>query len=182
MKRVAPKYKTFSLGFGLAVVADQFTKHLILNRFEIGETHSIIPGFFNFTSIRNPGAAFGFLSQIDSSIRIPFFILVPLFALSLIFFLTRKLEDRDIRQSVGFSLIASGALGNLLDRIQFGHVVDFLDFHIRSQWHYPVFNFADVAICLGVGLLLLSSFRKEQREIRDSLSHQQGALDETQRS
>lgn len=168
MFRIALKNKIFLLGLGLAVVTDQITKHLVLDRFDIGESQSVIPGFLSFTSIRNPGAAFGFLSQTDSSFRIPFFILVPLFALGMIFLLARKLEERDIRQSFALSLIAGGALGNLIDRIQFGHVVDFLDFHFRSQWHYPAFNFADVAICLGVGLLLFSNFQ----ETRDSLSQQ----------
>ena len=158
MGRLCLKYKIFLFGFGLAVIIDQITKHLILNRFDHGESRLIIPEIFNLTSIRNPGAAFGFLSQVNPSFRIPFFIVVSLLALSIIFFLLLKVEERDKRQSVALSLIAGGAMGNLIDRIQLGHVVDFLDFHLRSQWHYPAFNFADVAICLGVGILIFGIF------------------------
>lgn len=158
MTKVPQKYKVFFIGSGLWTVVDQATKHFIVSRLEIGESLQIFPGFFNLISIRNPGVAFGFLSQMDSALRFPFLILVPLFALGIIFFLIQKIENCDVTQSIGYSLIAGGALGNLTDRIRLGHVVDFLDFHFLSIWHYPAFNFADVGICVGVGILILTGF------------------------
>jgi len=137
------------------VVLDQVTKHLVHTRFRLGETVPILTGFFNLTYIRNTGAAFGILAQADPVFRVPFFIAVPLAALGAILYVFRRLPPEDWRLSSALALVVSGALGNLVDRIRFGFVVDFLDFHWGYAAHFPAFNVADMAICVGVGALML---------------------------
>ena len=149
---------------GTVILLDQFTKLLILEKFRLGETVSVISGLFNLTYIRNTGAAFGLLAQSDPAFRVPFFIAVPLIALAAIAFIFRKIPSEDLKLSTALSLVVGGALGNLLDRVWLGYVVDFLDFHWQQQYHFPAFNVADSAICLGVGILMLDLFTREEGE------------------
>ena len=142
------------------IFLDQLTKHLVLENFNLGEVKTMIPEFFNITFIRNPGAAFGFLSSLPSSLRGPFFIVVPLIALFGIGYVFFRLPHSDRKCAFALSLITGGAIGNFIDRIQFQWVVDWLDFHFRSQYHYPAFNLADAGICLGVGILILDHIRE----------------------
>ena len=120
---------------------------------------SVIQGFFNFTYIRNTGAAFGMLADAPALFRVPFFIAIPLIAVFIIFSMFRKLPKDNVFMASALALIVGGALGNLIDRIRYGFVVDFLDFHWNYQWHYPAFNVADAAICIGVGMILIDTFR-----------------------
>lgn len=140
---------------------DQFTKSMILKQFRLGESISIFTGFFNLTYVQNRGAAFGFLAQADPAFRIPFFIFVPIIALSSIAFVFRKLGEKDIKLSIALSLVISGAIGNLIDRLRLGYVVDFLDFHWKWGYHFPAFNVADSAICIGVGLIMLDMSKSD---------------------
>lgn len=137
------------------VLLDQYTKWLVLERFQLGESVPVIPDFFNLTYVRNTGAAFGLLAEAHPSFRVPFFLLVPIVALGAIIYIFRKLPAEDLKLSVALSLVTGGAIGNLIDRAQHGFVVDFLDFHWKSQYHFPAFNVADSAICVGVGILML---------------------------
>jgi len=134
---------------------DQLTKIAIVERFHLGETVSVLLNFFNITYVQNKGAAFGLLAQADPRFRVPFFIVVPLVALGSIAFVFKKIPDHNIKLSVALSLVISGAVGNLIDRLTLGYVVDFLDFHWRWSYHFPAFNVADSAICVGVGILML---------------------------
>lgn len=143
----------------LIVILDQWTKALILERFRYGESIPVISGFFNLTYVRNTGAAFGFLAQADPSFRVPFFLMVPMIALVVIWFVFRQVPERSLYMSSALSLVVSGAIGNLIDRVRYGYVVDFLDFHWKYQAHFPAFNVADSAICVGVGLLMLDLVR-----------------------
>ena len=145
----------------LVLVLDQLTKQLIVNRFHLGESIPVMAGYFSLTYVRNTGAAFGFLATANPAFRIPFFMLVPTLALAVIIQLFRKLPDSDLRTAVALASVMGGAIGNLIDRVRFGYVVDFLDFHWRYQVHFPAFNVADSAICVGVGLLMLDLFKKE---------------------
>jgi signal peptidase II len=149
------KYVLLSVITPLIIVVDQWTKYLVLQKFRLGETIPMILGFFNLTYIRNTGAAFGLLAQADPSFRIPFFVTVPLIALVAVGYIFRKIDDRDYRLSISLSLVISGAIGNLIDRLQMGYVVDFLDFHWGYGYHFPAFNVADSAICVGVAILVL---------------------------
>lgn len=132
------------------IVLDQITKYLVVKRFHLHESLTVIQGFFNLTYVRNKGAAFGILSGSHGAWRSFFFISVAFAALAAIVMLIKKSEDR--LSIIAFSLIAGGAVGNLIDRIRFGAVVDFIEWYYRS-YHWPTFNIADSAISVGVGLL-----------------------------
>ncbi len=160
--RKSPKFLILAVVLPLFVIVDQWTKWLVLNHFALGESISVVPGYFNLTYIRNTGAAFGILSQAHPSFRVPFFLLVPVIALSAIAYIFWKIHSKDIKLSCALSLVMSGALGNLVDRARLGFVVDFLDFHWRHQAHFPAFNIADSAICVGVGILMLDLVLKEE--------------------
>ena len=122
---------------------------------------TVVESFFNITYIRNKGAAFGFLAE--TSFRLPFFILISIIAVVVIIGIVRKLRPEQKLTAVSLSLIFAGALGNLIDRIRLGEVIDFLDAHWYDH-HWPSFNVADSAICVGVFLLALDMLREEQRK------------------
>ena len=142
----------------LIIGSDQFTKLLVIEKFYLGQTVSVIADFFNITYVQNKGAAFGFLAQADAAFRVPFFIIVPLVALISIIYVFRKIVESDLKFSLALSLVIAGAIGNLVDRLRLGYVVDFLDFHWKYGYHFPAFNIADSAICVGVGLIMLDLF------------------------
>jgi signal peptidase II len=149
------KYRVLIVIAVVIISLDQWTKHLILMDFNLGETLPIVNHFFNLTYVQNKGAAFGLLAQANPAIRVPFFMIVPFIALTSIGYVFSKLADHDLKASIAFSLVISGALGNLADRLSLGYVVDFLDFHWNNDYHFPAFNVADSAICIGVSLLIL---------------------------
>lgn len=162
----------------LIIGLDQLTKMKIVEHFHLGETISIIQNFFNITYVQNRGAAFGLLSQADPRFRVPFFIIVPVIALGSIGYVFRRIPDRDVKLSLALSLVISGAVGNLIDRLSLGYVVDFLDFHWHWGYHFPAFNVADSAICVGVGILMLdllksegSTMEKKGRRVNASSTH-----------
>jgi signal peptidase II len=119
-----------------------------------------VENFFNITYIRNKGAAFGFLA--DTSFRLPFFILISIIAVVVIIGIFRKLRPEQKLTAVSLSLIFAGALGNLIDRIRLGEVIDFLDAHWYEH-HWPSFNVADSAICVGVFLIAIDMLLDERR-------------------
>ncbi len=139
----------------LVIGIDQITKTLITGKFRLGESVSVIRDFFDLTYVRNPGAAFGMLAQANPAFRIPFFICIPFIALLSIALIFRKISENDTKFAAALSLVVAGAIGNLVDRLNFGYVIDFLDFHWKHGYHFPVFNVADSSICIGVGLIML---------------------------
>jgi len=149
---------------GLAVAAfaaDQITKHIVLAKLPLYRSHPVIEGFFHFTHVRNKGAAFGFLSWAGESWRIPFFVIVSIAAVSLIVMFFRSTPAHRRVEIAGLGLLLGGALGNLYDRVMYGHVVDFLDVFITwggRRLHWPTFNIADAAITVGVALMILYMF------------------------
>jgi signal peptidase II len=149
-------------GLTPAVIAlDQLTKYLVIERFRLGETIPLILGFFNLTYIRNTGAAFGILAQAEPAFRTPFFVIVPVIALVAIAYIFRKISATDLKLSSSLSLVIGGAIGNLIDRMRLGFVVDFLDFHYGYGYHFPAFNVADSAICVGVAILMLDLLNQD---------------------
>lgn len=142
----------------IVLVLDQWTKQVVISRFRLGEVEPVIRGFFDLHYIRNTGAAFGILAQADPSFRVPFFIIMPVLALLAIGYIFRKTPPTDVRMTSALALVVGGAVGNLIDRVRFGYVVDFLDFYWGDN-HFPAFNVADSAICIGVGLLMLDLFQ-----------------------
>lgn len=147
----------------LIIAADQFSKFWIMSSFERYETKAVIPGFFNLTYITNTGAAFGFLAGEAGQWRQVFFIAVATVALVILAFAYRHFMDRGRLAAMAICLLAGGAAGNLIDRLRFGSVVDFLDFYI-GRYHWPAFNVADSSITIGISLFLLSSFLDRDKE------------------
>lgn len=149
--------------FGGVLVWDQWSKQWVLENFHWGESREVLKGFFNLTYVRNKGAAFGFLHSAPESLREPFFVIVPVLAICVLSFLYWRLKEGQKLSAIALSLILSGAVGNLIDRMRFGYVVDFLDFYLPSLGHWPAFNIADSCIVVGVGILFVLSFlRKDQ--------------------
>lgn len=146
----------------VSILFDQATKWMVHAKFKWGESISVVPDFFALTYVRNKGAAFGFMHSAPAWIREPFFIIVPLVALTVIFLLFVKLKDSQKWSATALSLILGGAIGNLIDRLRFGYVIDFLDFHWKEVYHWPAFNIADSCIVVGVGIMLIQSFYEEQ--------------------
>ncbi len=136
---------------------------MVMARFSLHESLPVIPGFFDLTYVRNPGAAFGFLAQASPAFRSFFFSAVAVVAVFLILYFIIRHKEGTLLQTAALSLISGGALGNLLDRVRFGEVVDFLDFYVGS-YHWPAFNVADSAISAGACLLLYEIFRKKGKQ------------------
>lgn len=136
------------------VVADRLTKILVLEAFAPGESRPVT-GFFNLVLVFNKGAAFSFLAGAPGW-QTPLFMAIALVAAAVVSVLLLRRPTGPLF-SGGLALILGGALGNLWDRIAWGHVVDFLDLH-AAGWHWPAFNVADSAITVGAGLLIVESF------------------------
>ena len=143
----------------VVVLADQVTKSMVTSRFAEGERLEI-NGFFNMVLVYNKGAAFSFLSNAPGW-QTPLLIGFALVAIGIVVTLLVRSPER-LMLSGGLALILGGALGNVIDRLRFGKVVDFLDFH-AAGWHWPAFNVADSAITVGAVLLILDGFRKHER-------------------
>ncbi|MGB9835728.1 MAG: signal peptidase II [Candidatus Saccharicenans sp.] len=142
-------YYVFIL-FWLAL--DQLTKYLVDRHISLYETKTVIPGFFNLTHVHNRGAIFGFLGNTDKPLALVFLNLGALVAFTVVVYYFIKTPLELSWMKVSFALIISGAMGNLLDRIFRGYVIDFLDFYV-SKFHWPFFNVADS--CITVGTLIL---------------------------
>jgi signal peptidase II len=164
LKAIPTKMLLFLITLPLILVFDQWTKRLMVQHFYLGESIEIIPSIMNITYVQNKGAAFGMLSGLNASIRDPFFLVVPIVALLVIFAWFRQLPAKSRWLALALSLIVSGAIGNFIDRLHYGFVVDFLDFHWHYQAHFPAFNIADSAICVGVAMILLENLTKGAAE------------------
>ncbi|MDT8335420.1 MAG: signal peptidase II [Desulfurivibrionaceae bacterium] len=141
------------------VLLDQLTKWWVLATFELYQSVPVIPGFFDLTFVVNTGAAFGMLAGEQNPWRQLFFVVVTLVALVVLGLAFRQYRREGGVYITAIGMIGGGALGNLVDRLRFGHVVDFLDFQIKG-YHWPAFNVADSAISVGVALFLLAGFVK----------------------
>ncbi len=143
--------------FVVVVVLDQLTKWWIMSNFAYYETRPVVPGLFNLTYVTNTGAAFGFLAGSKTLWRQVFFVSIAVVALVGLFAAYRHFRANGGIYMYAIGLIAGGAAGNVIDRLRFGAVVDFLDFYI-NKYHWPAFNVADSAITTGVGLFLLATW------------------------
>jgi len=159
-----PNYRIFAAVTAASLVVDQATKVLVDRTMALYQSIPVIDGFFSITYMRNRGAAFSFLADFDY--RRPFFIAITLVAMAVIAVTFRKLRDDQRLAAFSLSLIFSGAVGNLIDRVRLGEVIDFLDVYWKTH-HWPAFNVADSAICVGVALLALDMLREERRRPRD---------------
>jgi signal peptidase II len=142
---------------GLAVlVLDQLTKQWVRSAYTYGDSNPVIHGFFNLVYVRNDGAAWNMLS--GHSIIL---ILVSVVVLVLLLIYRRSFLQEQFSHKILLGLMIGGIVGNLVDRIRFGWVTDFLDFHIGTH-HWPSFNIADSAICIAVGLYIITNFLEER--------------------
>ena len=153
------RYKLLIFVAAIVVILDKLTKAVITNYFILHQSIEIIRGLFNITYIRNPGAAFGIFRDVSGTFRTIFLTGISFTALIIIFFVYRNTKGAASR--IAFSLIAGGAVGNLIDRLRFGEVIDFLDFYI-GQYHWPAFNVADSAITVGVFIAVLFLHRDKR--------------------
>lgn len=143
------------------IILDQATKLFIVRTLEFHGTITVVENFFEIIHTRNQGAAFGFLR--DSSVRLPFLITVSIVAAVVVLAVFRKLRPDQKVTAWGLALVFAGAVGNLIDRIRLGEVIDFLNVHWYEHF-WPAFNVADSAICVGVGLLAVDMIREERRK------------------
>jgi signal peptidase II len=150
---------------GAIILLDAWTKWLIDTRIDLHETITIIPNFFQLVHVRNTGAAFGIGANAQSPI-VPLILnagAIAVFCVVVVYAMRSAVTDRILQ--VGLHLILGGAIGNLLDRFRFGYVVDFLD--VYATWggrehHWPAFNVADSAICIGIALLFFDMRKKPE--------------------
>ncbi|MEW6672947.1 MAG: signal peptidase II [Thermodesulfobacteriota bacterium] len=147
------KYYRLAIIAGLVVLVDQVSKAIILSRVPLHHSVPVIPGFFDITLILNPGGAFGFMAGQHSSLHHIFFLGFTSMAICFIAFMYRKIPQTHTLLATGFALILGGAVGNLMDRVRFERVVDFLDFYLGS-YHWPAFNVADSAISVGMAIFI----------------------------
>jgi signal peptidase II len=143
------------------LLLDQWTKGIITRTFDVHQSTTVVEGLFDLTYVRNSGAAFGLFASVDSSIKAVILNSVAVLVFIVVSAYALRSSHKSVRLQVGFALILGGAIGNLMDRVRFGYVVDFLDFSISGH-HWPAFNVADSAICIGVGLLFLDMLRNEE--------------------
>lgn len=154
--------RVLALMFALFIIfLDQGSKWLVTKTFEYGESLTIFPSFA-LTLRHNTGAAFSFLAEASGWQRW-FFIAIAALVSSIIFIWLGRLNDHEKLEALGLSLILGGALGNVIDRLFNGYVVDFILLFYKD-WQYPAFNIADTAICLGVFFIFLAMLKKPKKE------------------
>ncbi len=149
MKMPENKYRNLALICLLIVFADQLTKWVVSRSVRLFDVVAVIPGCVNLVHVRNPGGAFGFFAHQGGNIRSLLFILVSSGAVVLVLYLYYKTPQKYTMLLTGLALIIGGALGNMIDRLRFGHVVDFIDLYVGNL-HWPAFNVADSAITVGM--------------------------------
>jgi len=154
------RYTLFSAIAIAGIVIDQLTKIAVDTSMKLYDSIPVVEHFFHLTYVRNKGAAFSFLS--NASWRLPFFIAISTIASLVILIAFRKLRDDQRLAHISLAMIFSGAVGNLIDRVRLGEVIDFLDAH-WYQHHWPAFNVADSLICVGVFLLAIDMLLEEKR-------------------
>lgn len=150
------------------IIVDQITKAIVQQKFFLGESIPIIQGFFSFTYVKNPGAAFGMLANSPDFIRTPLFFGLPVIACFWLMHLIWTTRHNNLLHCLSYSLILAGAVGNLIDRFSMNYVVDFLDFYWGSN-HFPAFNVADSVITIAA-ILLIYDFIFLQKKKDDSVS------------
>lgn len=158
------KYILFLAITGLVVLLDQLTKGWIIATMRLHDAYPVIDGFFNIIYVRNPGAAFGFLAGASPLFRSVFFLSVTLAAILLILHYLRQTRIEEIFLVLALALILAGAVGNLIDRIRFGEVIDFLDVYVGAH-HWPAFNVADASITTGASVLVMFLLGKRKEKM-----------------
>jgi len=158
------RYVLLGLVSVITVLLDQATKLQITQSMRLHESIPVVPDFFSITYIRNPGAAFGILASSSSGFRLAFFGVTSILALVLLSTIFVRLKPTHWIGQLSVAAVFGGAIGNLLDRVRFGEVIDFLDIYLGA-YHWPAFNVADAAISAGVCFLVYHlAFEKHEAE------------------
>ncbi|NIO10289.1 MAG: signal peptidase II [Deltaproteobacteria bacterium] len=157
------KIKLILITLVLILALDQGTKVLVDRTISLHHSIPVIENFFNLTHIRNTGAAFGILAGQRGWFRTLFLISFSLLAMGFIVVLLRRLPESERVLTLALSFILGGATGNLIDRLLYGEVIDFLDFY-WSNYHWPAFNVADSFITVGVGLTLIRIIQSKDKD------------------
>jgi len=168
--KLESKYLVLATIAGFLVALDQLTKIYVHANFALGESLPVIQDFFHITYVRNIGAAFGIFREMPELFRDVFFKSMPPIAMIIIFFMLKGVPSSDRWQVFALSMIFGGAMGNYIDRLRFGYVIDFVDFHWKDVWSYPAFNVADSAIVTGVILLLVIMTIRDRAEKKQRAS------------
>jgi len=157
------KIKLIGLTLTLILVLDQGTKIIVDRTIPLHHSIPVIDNLFNLTHIRNTGAAFGILAGRRGWVRSSFLLFFSLVAMVFIVVLLRRLPENEKTLTIALSFILGGAIGNLLDRLLYGEVIDFLDFY-WSRYHWPAFNAADSFITVGVILTLIRLIQSKDKD------------------
>jgi len=166
MQRHTPNWKTNLVAIltlvVIIVVLDQVTKFWITSSLQLGQSVPVLADFFHLTLVRNTGMAFGLLSRSNIPFKAALITFLSTAAMAAVTYYAFRSAQHERLTRFGLIFILGGALGNIIDRVRLGYVVDFVDIFYRDM-HWPAFNVADSCICIGVGLLLLDSFRTAPR-------------------
>lgn len=158
------RYTLAAIWTVITVILDQITKIWVSNVMDVWTGKQVIPGFFNLVHVVNKGAAWGFLDNEDIDWQRPLFIIITFIALGFIAYMLKNTDETDTWMITGLALIAGGAIGNLIDRVRLGVVIDFLDFYF-GNYHWPAFNVADCTLTIGAGCIILSMFLNRKSKI-----------------
>lgn len=151
----------------IVVVLDQLTKYIASTSLEMFQPVAVMP-MFNWTLMHNTGAAFSFLHDAGGWQRWFFAVIAVVVSIVIVLWL-KRLEQYEKWQAIGLALILGGAIGNVIDRIWLGYVVDFIQVYYQ-QWYWPAFNVADSAISIGVAIIIIDSIREYRAERKESQS------------
>ncbi|MBP9113853.1 MAG: signal peptidase II [Polyangiaceae bacterium] len=160
-----PTYYFLTVVSLITLASDIFSKTWAERTLRWSPDFVVIENLFGFRYAQNKGGAWGLLQTTNENVRRPFFLLVSVAAIAFIMSLYRKLNSRQLALKWGLPLVLGGALGNVFDRVRYGYVVDFIDFHMiykGEDHHWPTFNVADIAICIGVILMALDMFTSKK--------------------
>ena len=157
------RYAIIAVITALVTLADQITKAWVLLNIPLYTEIPVFKNFFSLVHVRNRGAAFGFLNRDDISWQFWLFMGATLLAVGVIIMLAKTSRPGEYAFFTALGLILGGATGNLIDRLRYREVIDFLDFYI-GNYHWPAFNVADIAICCGAALALVLSWRRTPSE------------------
>jgi signal peptidase II len=152
------KSRIVSGWLGFIIIADQLTKYIVDRTMPLNYSIPVIENLFSLTYIRNTGAAFGIFAGSHEAFRLPFLISVSLVAIGFILVMLRRLNSSETGLITALAFILGGAIGNLIDRVAYGEVIDFLDVY-WSGYHWPAFNLADSFITIGVGITIFYLIR-----------------------
>lgn len=151
-------YRTIIVIMSIIILLDQFIKKIIVSIMDLNTSYTVINNFFHITYVQNNGAAF---SMFEGN-RL-FLITIAVLSLALIIYMLVKDQDKKLLNKVSYGLLIGGIIGNLIDRVFLGYVIDYLHFDIFS-YSFPVFNLADIGIVVGIGLMLIQTIRSDKNE------------------